>query len=62
LPDEHPIIQTLQDFAQSHQLLVDAIRIGDVEGARSAMRAHMEEAQQSTLDIHLVARPRRSLQ
>ncbi len=62
LPDEHPIILTLQDFARSHQVLVDAIRIGDIDGAREAMHIHMEEAQQSTLDIHLVARPRGSFE
>lgn len=59
LPDEHPIILTLRDFARSHQAIVDAIRVGDVDSARAAMQAHMEEAQQSTLDIHMVARPRR---
>ncbi|MCA9859569.1 MAG: GntR family transcriptional regulator [Thermomicrobiales bacterium] len=62
LPDEHPIIMTLRDFARSHQGLVDAIRVGDIDGARAAMQLHMEEAQQSTLDIHLVARPRRSFE
>lgn len=58
LPDAHPIILTLRDFARSHQVIVDAIRVGDIDSARVAMQAHMEEAQQSTLDIHLVARPR----
>lgn len=58
LPNEHPIILTLRDFARSHQVIVDAIRIGDIDAARSAMQVHMAEAQQSTLDIHLVARPR----
>lgn len=62
LPDEHPIILTLRDFARSHQAIVDAIRVGDIDAARVAMQLHMEEAQQSTLDIHLVARPRRSVE
>jgi DNA-binding GntR family transcriptional regulator len=62
LPDEHPIILTLRDFARSHQVIVDAIRVGDVDGARAAMQAHMEEAQQSTLDIHMVARPWRDFE
>lgn len=62
LPDEHPIIVTLRDFSRSHQVIVDAIRIGDIDAARAAMRLHMEEAQQSTLDIHLVARPRRNVE
>ncbi|MCC6945829.1 MAG: GntR family transcriptional regulator, partial [Thermomicrobiales bacterium] len=53
LPDEHPIILPLRDFARSHQVIVDAIRVGDIDGARAAMQSHMEEAQQSTLDIHL---------
>jgi DNA-binding GntR family transcriptional regulator len=61
LPDEHPIILSLRDFARSHQAIVEAIRIGDIDAAREAMQSHMEEAQQSTLEIHLVARPRRSL-
>jgi DNA-binding GntR family transcriptional regulator len=56
LPDEHPIIRTLRDFAKMHQAVVDAIRAGDAARAEGAMRKHMAEAEQSTIDINMVGR------
>jgi DNA-binding GntR family transcriptional regulator len=58
LPDEHPIIGALRAFADMHQPLVDAIRVGDIARAEQAMRTHMSAAEQSTLDINRVGRPR----
>jgi DNA-binding GntR family transcriptional regulator len=58
LPDGHPVIAGLNHFADTHQALVDAIRAGDGELAEQTMRRHMEEAEQSTLDIHAAGKTR----
>lgn len=56
---DHPVITSLNHFADMHQALVDAIRAHDPDRAEQSMGQHMVEAEQSTLDIHAVGRDRR---